>query len=78
MRGVRAVQALDEAEFIHDLCDIGEELADPGAALAMLAERPWAPQQVAGLGELHARLGLGERLAMVALQERLVVEGVDL
>ena len=78
VRGVRSVQALHEAELIHDLRHVGEEFTHPGTALPVLAERPRAPQQVAGLGELHTRLGLRKWLAMVALQQRLVVEGVDL
>jgi hypothetical protein len=78
VRGIRAMQALDEAEVVDHLRHVGEELAHPSAALPVLTERPGAAQQVAGLGELHAWLGLRERLAVVPLQERLVVEGVDL
>jgi hypothetical protein len=78
MGGIGSVEALHEAEAIDDLGDVGEELADPRPALAMLLEPPRTPEQVAGLGELDAGLLSGEGLAVVALQARLVVEGVDL
>ena len=78
VRGVRPVQALDEAEVVDELGDVREQVAHPRARLAVLAELPRAGEQVAGLGELHARLGERQRLARVAREQRLVVERVDL
>ncbi len=79
------MHGLDETELVGDFCGVGQEFADPGAALAM------ARELVNGLGEGEARLRRGHRgeaLALahagreflaVALGERgLVVEGLHL
>ena len=57
---------MDEADVVDVPGDVREQLADFDAALAVLAELPGRLQQVAGLGELHARLGERQRLAVVA------------
>ncbi len=75
---VGAVHGLDEADVVDVLGDLGEQVADPGAALAVLLKAPGRLEQVEGFAgyDLGAREGQG--LAMVTLQERLVIEGVHL
>ena len=63
---------LTHAQLVGVLGQLGEQLGDPQAALAVLAETPRRAQQ---LGR-WAR-GPADRLAVVGGQLRLVVEGID-
>ena len=76
---------LDEAEVVGDRGGVRQEVADPGAALAVLRERldrrraaslPFGlPVMV--LNRLPRDGRLGDRLAVQLLQLRLVVEQID-
>ena len=69
------MHGVDDAEIVDALRQVGEELADPAARLAMALELE---------GRLHQALGLAQgldvhrrgALAVEFLQQRLVVEGV--
>ena len=78
MGGVGAVAGVQEADVVDMPGDMGKELADVDPALAIFAELPRRPEQIAGGGELDARLLERQFLAVVGLELRLVVEGVDL
>jgi hypothetical protein len=70
------VDGLKETDIVDCTGDVGEELADPGSAFAVLAKRPWRSQQLSGARELDGRLLNGKRLAISALQLWLIVERV--
>src|SRR4051812_43952922 len=71
---VRAVHRANQAQVIDAAGDVWEQLADPGAPLAVLLELPGRAEEVAGFAGDDARLGERQRLAVVALEERLVIE----
>jgi len=66
-------QALQHAEFVRVLGDVGIELRNPVAALAVLGELPRRPKEFEGVASAR-----GDRLAIVLLEPGLVVESVDL
>ena len=75
----------DDAELVHDLRRLGQELADPGPALAVLGEGELAAcEREARLVAAHPGQPLtlahavGELLAVALLEDGLVVEEVDL
>ena len=78
VRGIRTVQALDEAQVIHSLRDMREEIAHPCAGFAVLLKLPRTREKILCLRKLHARFREWKRLAVIALKQRLVIEGVDL
>ena len=71
----------DDAEFVGELRDVGEEIAHPGAGLTALLEGPGRLEDFADVVELGL-FELTDRLARVLpvmlLEHRLVVEGIDL
>ena len=74
------MQRVDEGELVDLPCEVGEDAADPGAALAVPGPREGRLHQGPhGIGE-EPGLGVeaGERLAIAPLQLGLVVPGVDL
>ena len=78
VRGIRTVQALDEAQVIYSLRDMREEIAHPCAGFAVLLKLPRTREKIFCLRKLHARFREWKRLAVITLKQRLVVEGVDL
>ena len=74
---VGAVQRMDEAEVVHAFGHVRKQFADPMPLSPCCCEFPGRVQQVAGRGELHARLGERQRLAVVAVEKRLVIERID-
>src|SRR5262249_50435256 len=65
---VRAMHTVQKTYVVDSLGNAGKQLADPGTALAVLAEFPGAGQQVAGFRRHHAWLAERKRLAVVARQ----------
>ena len=74
-----AVHRVEHADIVNHAADVGEEVADPDAALAVLLEAPAGLDEeaveLAGLVEPARR---GDGLAVVARELGLVVEGVHL
>ena len=66
------LHAIDDAEGVGMLGDLGKQVRDPEAALAVLLEFPGRSEQLGGGG-----LSLADRFAGVARELRLVVEGID-
>ena len=78
--GKLARHGADDRQLIGDRTEVGEEITDRNAALAILAKRPQAGQERANIVELR-RLNLEERawiLAGIECQPRLGVKRVDL
>ena len=78
--GKLARHGADDRQLIGDSAEVGKEIADRNAALAILAKGPQAGEERADIVELRG-LNLEERawiLAGVALQPRLGVKRVDL
>jgi hypothetical protein len=70
---------MNEGHVVHAPGEVGEEIAHPLAALAMLAEFPIASLAVAGFRREELQLARGvEGLPVAPLQLGLVVPGVHL
>ena len=78
MAAVRAMHRLDEAQLVNQARHLGEQLAHPHAALAVLFELPRRLEQIECFARNHLRAFERQRLAVVALQQRLVVERIHL
>ena len=77
LREIRDHRA-DDGQVVHAPGDVGKEVADRDAALAVLAKLPGALEHVAHVVEL-GRVGLDlDRLTVLAIEPGLGVERVDL
>ncbi len=80
MVGVVAVHRADDADVVHAAGDVGKQLADLGAALAVRLEAPlrFLEEQLLVAGPVaRFRMIQGHLLAVVGMQAGFGVEGID-
>ena len=71
------MDAPDECDVINAVTDVGEKIADPCSALAILAKLPRTAQKIARLSKLDARFFEGQRLPMMSNQLGLIVKRIN-
>ena len=77
MSFIGTMDAPDECNVISAAAHVWKKIADPCAALTILAKLPGAAQKIARLSKLNARFFEGQRLSVMFNQLGLIVKRIN-